>query len=144
MQLKKSCCDLTNFLPYSIPLCTILTKWPAPSSPTQSQQGSFSHWAQIVWKVFFSLDYDWEKFLMSHWEVRKKTKKYTVSWNLFWRRSIRRYLRLFFMHRRLKLYQIFTLQKNSWCNNILTHCVKSTSLGIWIENYKNKPNDSWH
>ena len=25
--------------PYSMPLCTILTKWPAPFSPTQSQQG---------------------------------------------------------------------------------------------------------
>ncbi len=26
--------------PYSMPLCTILTKWPAPFSPTQSQQGT--------------------------------------------------------------------------------------------------------
>jgi hypothetical protein len=34
-----------------MPLCTILTKWPAPFSPTQSQQGvPSSTLAQIAWK----------------------------------------------------------------------------------------------
>ena len=34
--------------PYSMPLWTILTKWPEPSSPTQSQQGSPSDLAQMA------------------------------------------------------------------------------------------------
>ena len=37
--------------PYSIPLCTIFTKCPAPSDPTQSQQGSPSLLAAIDWKM---------------------------------------------------------------------------------------------
>ncbi len=38
--------------PYSIPLCTIFTKWPAPFSPTQSQQGVPSAiFAAIAWKI---------------------------------------------------------------------------------------------
>ena len=38
--------------PYSMPLCTIFTKCPAPSSPIQSQQGSPSGVrAQIAWKI---------------------------------------------------------------------------------------------
>ncbi len=41
--------------PYSIPLCTIFTKWPAPSSPTQSQQGTlFSTFAEMDWKISFT------------------------------------------------------------------------------------------
>ena len=42
--------------PYSMPLWTILTKWPAPSGPTQSQHGaslpsvSFTL-AAIAWKI---------------------------------------------------------------------------------------------
>ena len=38
--------------PYSMPLWTILTKWPAPSGPTQSQQGVPSATlAAIAWKI---------------------------------------------------------------------------------------------
>ena len=38
--------------PYSMPLCTILTKCPAPSGPTQSQQGVPSATlAAIPWKI---------------------------------------------------------------------------------------------
>ncbi len=38
--------------PYSMPLWTILTKWPAPFSPIQSQQGSPSGvLAQMAWKM---------------------------------------------------------------------------------------------
>ena len=38
--------------PYSMPLWTIFTKWPAPFSPTQSQQGEpSSTLAQIAWKM---------------------------------------------------------------------------------------------
>ena len=38
--------------PYSMPLWTILTKWPAPFSPTQSQHGSPSAvCAAIFWKM---------------------------------------------------------------------------------------------
>uniref|UniRef100_A0A0K2UBJ6 Uncharacterized protein n=1 Tax=Lepeophtheirus salmonis TaxID=72036 RepID=A0A0K2UBJ6_LEPSM len=37
--------------PYSIPLWTIFTKWPDPSSPTQSQHGSPLDFAQIAWKM---------------------------------------------------------------------------------------------
>ena len=41
--------------PYSMPLWTILTKWPAPFSPTQSQQASpFSTLAQMAWKMGFT------------------------------------------------------------------------------------------
>ena len=41
--------------PYSMPLCTILTKWPAPSGPTQSQQGVPSATlAAIAWKIGFT------------------------------------------------------------------------------------------
>ena len=41
--------------PYSMPLWTIFTKWPAPSSPTQSQQGSPSGvLAQMAWKISFT------------------------------------------------------------------------------------------
>ena len=41
--------------PYSMPLCTILTKCPAPFSPTQSQQGEpSSTFAQIDWKIGFT------------------------------------------------------------------------------------------
>ncbi len=32
---------------YSMPLCTILTKWPAPSGPIHAQHGSPSTWAEI-------------------------------------------------------------------------------------------------
>ena len=32
---------------YSMPLCTIFTKWPAPSAPTWVQQGSPSTCAEI-------------------------------------------------------------------------------------------------
>src|SRR5215207_1163070 len=34
--------------PYSIPLCTILTKWPAPSGPTCVTQGPASVFAEIA------------------------------------------------------------------------------------------------
>ena len=38
--------------PYSMPLCTILTKCPAPFSPTQSQHGEpSSTFAQMAWKI---------------------------------------------------------------------------------------------
>ncbi len=38
--------------PYSMPLWTILTKWPAPFSPIHSQQGSPSGvLAQMAWKM---------------------------------------------------------------------------------------------
>ena len=38
--------------PYSMPLWTILTKWPAPSLPTQSQHGVPSATrAAIAWKM---------------------------------------------------------------------------------------------
>ena len=38
--------------PYSMPLWTIFTKWPAPFSPTQSQQGAPSATlAAIAWKI---------------------------------------------------------------------------------------------
>merc|ERR1719430_2925483 len=37
--------------PYSMPLSTILTKCPLPSSPTQSQHGSSPDLAQIAWKI---------------------------------------------------------------------------------------------
>ena len=38
--------------PYSMPLWTILTKWPAPFSPTQSQHGvPSSILAAIAWKI---------------------------------------------------------------------------------------------
>ena len=38
--------------PYSMPLCTILTKWPAPFSPTHSQQGEpSSTLAQMAWNT---------------------------------------------------------------------------------------------
>ena len=38
--------------PYSMPLCTIFTKCPAPFSPTQSQQGvPSSILAAIAWKI---------------------------------------------------------------------------------------------
>ena len=41
--------------PYSMPLCTILTKWPAPSGPTQSQQGVPSATlAAMAWKIGFT------------------------------------------------------------------------------------------
>ena len=41
--------------PYSMPLWTIFTKWPAPSSPTQSQQGVPSATlAAIAWKIGFT------------------------------------------------------------------------------------------
>ena len=41
--------------PYSMPLCTIFTKWPAPFSPTQSQQGvPSSVFAAIAWKIGFT------------------------------------------------------------------------------------------
>ena len=41
--------------PYSMPLCTIFTKWPAPPSPTQSQQGEPSAtFAQMLWKMGFT------------------------------------------------------------------------------------------
>ena len=41
--------------PYSMPLWTIFTKWPAPFSPTQSQHGSpLSVCAQIFWKISFT------------------------------------------------------------------------------------------
>ncbi len=32
---------------YSMPLCTIFTKWPAPSGPMWVQQGTPSTWAEI-------------------------------------------------------------------------------------------------
>ena len=32
---------------YSMPLCTILTKWPAPSGPMWTQHGVPSTWAAI-------------------------------------------------------------------------------------------------
>jgi len=43
--------------PYSMPLWTIFTKWPAPPSPTQSQQGSSrpvlgsAAFAAMAWKI---------------------------------------------------------------------------------------------
>ena len=38
--------------PYSMPLWTIFTKWPAPPSPTHSQQGlPASVCAAIFWKI---------------------------------------------------------------------------------------------
>ena len=40
--------------PYSMPLCTIFTKLPAPASPTQSQQGMSLFgptFAEIAWKM---------------------------------------------------------------------------------------------
>ena len=37
--------------PYSMPLWTIFTKWPAPFSPTHSQQGAPSALAQMAWKM---------------------------------------------------------------------------------------------
>ena len=41
--------------PYSIPLWTIFTKWPAPSLPTQSQQGvPSSTLAAMAWKIGFT------------------------------------------------------------------------------------------
>ena len=41
--------------PYSMPLWTILTKCPAPFSPTQSQHGEpSSTFAQIAWKMSFT------------------------------------------------------------------------------------------
>ncbi len=41
--------------PYSMPLCTILTKCPAPSAPTQSQQGlPSSTFAAIAWRIGFT------------------------------------------------------------------------------------------
>ncbi len=41
--------------PYSIPLWTIFTKWPAPFSPTQSQHGvPSSVLAAIAWKMGFT------------------------------------------------------------------------------------------
>ena len=41
--------------PYSMPLCTIFTKWPAPPSPIQSQQGSPAGvLAQMAWKISFT------------------------------------------------------------------------------------------
>lgn len=46
--------------PYSIPLCTILTKCPAPFSPTQSQQGSEPTFAQIAWNSY-------DKLQSRHW-----------------------------------------------------------------------------
>ena len=36
---------------YSMPLCTILTKWPAPSGPTCTQHGVPSTWAAIDSKI---------------------------------------------------------------------------------------------
>ena len=36
---------------YSMPLCTIFTKWPAPSGPIQVQQGSPSYWAEIFSRI---------------------------------------------------------------------------------------------
>jgi len=36
---------------YSMPLCTILTKCPAPSVPIQVQQGSPSYWAAIFSRI---------------------------------------------------------------------------------------------
>jgi len=39
--------------PYSMPLCTIFTKWPAPSAPTQSQQGTPSTFAAIACRSGF-------------------------------------------------------------------------------------------
>ena len=41
--------------PYSMPLWTIFTKWPAPFSPTQSQQGVPSATlAAMAWKMAFT------------------------------------------------------------------------------------------
>ncbi|OQC18527.1 MAG: hypothetical protein BWX70_03491 [Verrucomicrobia bacterium ADurb.Bin070] len=41
--------------PYSMPLCTILTKWPAPSLPIQAQQGvPSSTFAATSWKIAFT------------------------------------------------------------------------------------------
>ena len=40
---------------YSMPLCTILTKWPAPSGPTCVQHGVPSTWAAIDSKIGPSL-----------------------------------------------------------------------------------------
>ena len=34
-----------------MPLCTIFTKWPAPFSPTHSQQGAPSTLAAMAWKI---------------------------------------------------------------------------------------------
>ncbi len=36
---------------YSMPLCTVLTKWPAPSGPIQSAQGVPSKRAAIASKI---------------------------------------------------------------------------------------------
>ena len=37
-----------------MPLWTILTKWPAPPGPTQSQQGSLPAFAAMSWKMAFT------------------------------------------------------------------------------------------